>query len=258
MKNIKILNIFSLGILIIVQSCVTKKKILYVQDGYAYLPVEISYTDNTIQVDDILDIRVGALIPEAAIPFNKNPLGVQQSNLSIDRMKLEGYLVSQNKTINFPILGTLSVADKTLIDLEKEIIKLLKDGGLLIDPTVTVRLINAKVTILGEVNRPGTYNFTENSISFLQALGLAGDLTINGNRDDVLILRTVDNVLTTNYVDLTSANWLNGPFERIKPNDIIIVKPNIEIDLFTLFLFKLFKDFLSMFKKLKIFMIYKG
>ena len=91
-------------------------------------------------------------------------------------MKLDGYLVSQNSTINFPILGELSVKDKTTKDLENDIKKLLFDGGYLINPNVNVRLLNAKVTILGEVNNPGTFSFTENNVSFLQALGLAGDL----------------------------------------------------------------------------------
>ena len=211
-----------LGILILTQSCVTKKEILYIQDDDLHFPLDLSYNDFTIQVDDILDIRVGALIPETANPYNRGLLQTQ-TNISLETMKLEGYLVSKNKTINFPVLGTLSVANKSLIDLEKELLKFFVDDGLLVNPTVTVRLINGKVTILGEVNSPGTYSFTENSISFLQALGLAGDLTINGNRDDVLLLRSLDGVLTTKHLNLTSADWLS---ERIMPNDVIIVNPN--------------------------------
>ena len=86
----------------------------------------------------------------------------------------------------------MSVKEKTTQDLENDIKKLLVDGGYLINPNVTVRLLNAKVTILGEVKTPGTFFFTENNISLLQALGLAGDLTINGNRDEVLVLRRID------------------------------------------------------------------
>lgn len=214
-----------LGILILVQSCVTKKQILYIQDDYDHFPLELSQNDYTIQVDDILDIRVGALIPETAIPYNRGVLATQP-NISLESMKLEGYLVSKNKTINFPVLGTLSVANKSLIDFEKDLLKLFIDEGLLVNPTVTVRLLNSKVTILGEVNSPGTYSFTENSISLLQALGYAGDLTINGDRDDVLLIRNLDGILTSKHLNLTSADWLNGPYERIMPNDVIIVNPN--------------------------------
>ena len=226
MKNYIKINTITLRILILMQSCVTKKKILYVQDDYAYLPLELSYSDNTIQVDDILDIRVGALTSEAALPYNKSLAGKQVQNNNLDVMRLEGYLVSQDKTINFPVLGVVSVAGKTITTLENDLKERLESGGYLINASVTVRLLNAKVTILGEVRSPGTYTFTENNMSFLQALGLAGDLTINANREDVQIIRSVDNVLTTSHLNLTSANWLSSPFERIKPNDVIIVKPN--------------------------------
>jgi len=191
----------------------------------SYNNSEVTYNNHTIQVDDILKISVGALIPEAAIPYNKNSGGSVVAN-DIDVMKLDGYLVSQNSTINFPILGELSVKDKTTKDLENDIKKLLFDGGYLINPNVNVRLLNAKVTILGEVNNPGTFSFTENNVSFLQALGLAGDLTINGSREDLVVLRRIDGLQTTERIDLTSASFLSGPYQMVKPNDVIVVNPN--------------------------------
>ena len=129
-------------------------------------------------------------------------------------MKLDGYLVSQNSTINFPVLGELSVKEKTTQDLENDIKKLLVDGGYLINPNVTVRLLNAKVTILGEVKMPGTFSFTENNISLLQALGLAGDLTINGSREDVVVLRRIDGLQTT----AAYKSYLCQLFKRALPN----------------------------------------
>ena len=211
--------------LILLQSCVSKKEMLYMQDVASYNNTDVTYNNHTLQVDDILKISVGALIPEAAIPYNKNSGGNVVAN-SIDVMMLDGYLVSQNSTINFPVLGELSVKDKTTKDIENDIKKLLFDGGYLINPSVNVRLLNAKVTILGEVNNPGTFSFTENNISFLQALGLAGDLTINGSREDVVVLRYVDGVQTTARINLTSANFLSGPYQMVKPNDVIVVNPN--------------------------------
>ena len=206
------------------QSCVSKKEMLYFQD-IETLNSEVSYNNHTLQVDDILKISVGAFIPEAAIPYNNVKTGNMVAN-NLDVMKLDGYLVSQNSTINFPVLGELSVKDKTTQDLENDIKKLLMDRGYLINPNVTVRLLNAKVTILGEVQRPGTFSFTENNISLLQALGLAGDLTINGSRDEVVILRRIDGLLTTTRINLTSASFLKGPYQMVKPNDVIIVNPN--------------------------------
>ena len=211
--------------LIIFQSCVTKKEMLYLQDIASYNNTEVTYNHHTLQVDDILKISVGALMPEAAMPYNNVSPGSVVAN-NIDIMKIDGYLVSQNSTINFPVLGELSVKDKTTQDLENDIKKLLIDGGYLINPNVTVRLLNAKVTILGEVQRPGTFSFTENNISLLQALGLAGDLTINGSREDVVVLRRIDGVQTTARINLTSAGFLSGPYQMVKPNDVIVVNPN--------------------------------
>ena len=196
------------------------------QDLDSFTPLELFYNNSEIQIDDVLKITVVTLMPEAAIPFNKNFGAFESQNTNIDIMILDGYLVSQDKTINFPVLGTLSVAGKTTNALEKDLKERLENGGYLIDPIVTIRLLNAKVTILGEVKNPGTFTFTENNMSFLQALGLAGDLTINGNREDVILIRNVDGIQTASHLNLTSANWLSSPYQNIKPNDVIVVNPN--------------------------------
>ena len=227
MKSINYIKFTFLPLLalILLQSCVSKKEMLYLQDVASFNNTEVTYNNHTLQVDDILKISVGALMPEAALPYNNVTAGSVVAN-NLDVMKLEGYLVSQNSTINFPVLGELSVKEKTTQDLENDIKQLLVDGGYLINPNVTVRLLNAKVTILGEVQRPGTFTFTENNISLLQALGLAGDLTINGSRENLVVLRYVDGVQTTTRIDLTSANFLSGPYQMVKPNDVIVVNPN--------------------------------
>ncbi|MDB4176141.1 polysaccharide biosynthesis/export family protein [Flavobacteriaceae bacterium] len=219
-------NIFLLLLIILFfQSCVSKKQILYLQDLDTINNQEVSYDSHTLQIDDILKISVSTLMPEAAIPYNKITPGSVVAN-NIDIMRLDGYLVSQTSTINFPVLGELSVKEKTTQDLENDIKKLLVEGGFLINPNVTVRLLNAKVTILGEVQQPGTFTFTENNISLLQALGLAGDLTINASREDVVVLRHIDGVQITARINLTSANFLSGPYQMVKPNDVIVVNPN--------------------------------
>ena len=227
MKSINYIKFTFLTLLalILFQSCVSKKEMLYMQDVASFNNTEVTYNNHNLQVDDILKISVSALMPEAALPYNNVTAGNLVAN-SIDMMRLDGYLVSQNSTINFPVLGELSVKEKTAQDLENDIKKLLVDGGYLINPNVSVRLLNAKVTILGEVQQPGTFSFTENNISFLQALGLAGDLTINGNREDVVVLRYVDGVQTTARIDLTSSSFLKGPYQMVKPNDVIVVNPN--------------------------------
>ena len=141
-------------------------------------------------------------------------------------MQINGYLVSKNKTINFPVLGEISVEGKTTIDLENDIKQQLESEGHLIKPNVSVRLLNAKFTILGEVKMPGTYTFTENNISLLQALGLSGDLTIDGNRHDIRVIREIDGQRFSTNIDITSADFLTSSFQNVKPNDVIIINPN--------------------------------
>jgi len=216
-----------LGLLLLVflQSCKSKKEMIYMQDINAYNNTEVTYANPTLQPNDILKITVGALVAETAIPYNRITSMMTQTN-SIEMMQLEGYLVSLEQTISFPILGEISVANKSITQLEKDLSSRLESGGHLTNPSVNVRLLNAKVTILGEVKMPGTYSFTENNINLLQALGLAGDLTINGERNDVVLIREVDGVRTVAHFDLTQSSWLESPYYLIKPNDVIMINPN--------------------------------
>ncbi len=216
-----------LGFLILIlglSSCATKKEIFYVQDIEDYDNTEVFYVNTKIQVNDILKITVGALVEETAIPYNRNSDG--NGGASIQLMQLQGYLVSKENTIIFEGLGSVSTKDKTPSELEKQIAKELEDGGFLINPSVNVRIINAKVTVLGEVKSPGVYTFTEQNITFMQALGYAGDLTINGKRDDIKIIREVDGNRQITTIDLTNSEFLNSEFYQIKPNDVIVVNPN--------------------------------
>lgn len=205
-------------------SCATKKEILYFQDADQYNNTPINYVKPVLKPNDILRITVGALVEETAIPYNR--ISASNSGGGVEMIKLEGYLISENHTINFPQLGKISTKNKTTSELEEELTRLLEDGGHLKDPTVNVRLLNAKVTILGEVSGPGTYEFSEESVTLLQALGMAGDLTINGKREDILVIRETEGVYKTTHVNLTSADLLTSPYYFIKPNDVIMVNPN--------------------------------
>lgn len=186
---------------------------------------KITTSQYIIQPNDILKINVSSLIPDASIPYNRISQGGVAGN-NIELLQLDGYLVTENKTINFPVLGEISVEGITLEKLENTIKDQLEVGGYLIKPKVTVRLINAKFTILGEVNMPGTFTFTEKNISLLQAIGLAGDLSITANRKNIIIIRHFQGERITAKLDLTSSNLLNSAYQNIEPNDVIIVNPN--------------------------------
>lgn len=208
----------------VVCSCASKKELLYLQDIEEYANVEINYSNAKIQPNDVLRINVSTLNPESALPYNIVPNNNGGGNIQM--LQLDGYLVSEKLTLNFPILGVLSVKDMTTQEFAVHLKGLLESGGHLKDPAVDVRLVNAKVTILGEVNSPGTYNFTEQNITLLQALGYAGDLTIYGKREDILVMREEEGMRQITHIDLTSSNWINSDFNYIKPNDIIVVNPN--------------------------------
>ena len=220
--NFKLLGLISLFAL---ASCASKKDILYLQDIDTTDVSAIAYQSTNIQPNDILKITVESLVPEAALPYNKV---VSQSSVStnLELLKLEGYKVSVSNSINFPVLGEISTKNKTVQDLEAFISNRLITEGHLSDARVNISLINAKVTILGEVNSPGTINYTEPNMTLLQAIGYAGDLTINGKRDDILLTREEDGVRKVTHIDLTSAEFMNSEYYFLKPNDVIVVNPN--------------------------------
>ncbi len=206
-------------------SCASKKDILYFQDIKKSDQSAIQYMPNEVQINDILYIKISALVDESAQPFNI--VSSSSTNVfNVETIKIQGYLVSQEGSIVFPILGTIKVAGKSTDEVQKFISDILNDKGYLKDPIVSVRIINSKVTVLGEVNKPGTYSFDEQNISLNQAIGYAGDLTINGIRKDVLLIREVNGTRTYVRLDLTSADWFNSPYYYVKQNDVIIVNPN--------------------------------
>lgn len=206
-------------------SCATKKDIIYLQDANALDTSKVALTSITLQPDDILKITVGSLVPEAALPYNK-PVSAGVNGNSIEVMKLEGYVVSKAQTIDFPVLGTISVNNRSAEQLAAYIKAELEANGHLKEAFVNVRLLNGKFTVLGEVNNPGTFNFTDTNLTLFQALGLAGDLTITGQRDDVRLIREIDGNRKVTHIDLTTTDWITSDLYHIKPNDVIIVNAN--------------------------------
>jgi polysaccharide export outer membrane protein len=211
---------------VLFQSCASKKDILYFQDAANYASVPIVPVNAMIQPNDILSITVSTLVPETALPYNIQTTGNGGMMPNLETMKLQGYLVSAEGIIVFPILGDILVQGKTIRQLEEYLKKILEDGGHLVNPKVSIRILNAKVTVLGEVKNPGTFAFTEQFISLPQALGYAGDLTINGKRNDILLIRESEGIRTISHLDLTTANWMNNPNYLIKQNDVLVVHPN--------------------------------
>lgn len=211
----------------LIQSCATRRDILYLQNSETYPETAVRYVYNTLQPNDVLQITVSALIPDSATPYNFQTVTAGAvSGASSGAGVVSGYVVREDYTINFPILGFLSVKGKTLFDLEADLTETLQVGGHLKSPSVQVQLINSKFTVLGEVGSPGSISFTEQNLNIFQAIGLAGDLTPNGKRNDILLMREVDGKRIITHLDIRTTAIIESPYYYIKPNDVIIVNPN--------------------------------
>lgn len=206
-----------LGVLL--SSCASKKDIIYTLNNE---PQNLEFKNTRINPGDILDLKVSALNPESVVIFNPSMIGnnIQQAEI----LKINGYLVDENGQINFPVLGAINVQGLTTSGISNLLKEKLTDY--VQNPTVTVRLVNYKVSVLGEVARPGTYTFLEERITLPQVLGQAGDLTINGDRHGVDLLRYQNGELKTYQLDLTSGDLTNTEFFFMEPNDVIYVRPN--------------------------------
>lgn len=210
-----------------ISSCSTSNQLLYMNDSKTKIYNILDYSDlnNLIEVGDILKIDVQTIVPEAALPYNilnSNPYSSPNDNI----LKLEGYLVDNFKMINFPVIGKISTLNLSIYDLEQLITKLLIDGNHLTNPSVKVRRVNSKFTVLGEVRIPGTFSYFDETLNIFQALGYAGDLTINGKRKNITLIREKGGLRTVYKIKLTKSDLLNKPYYYIKNNDVIIVEPN--------------------------------
>ncbi|WP_233701940.1 polysaccharide biosynthesis/export family protein [Kaistella treverensis] len=182
---------------------------------------------NTVQKGDQLVIFVTAKNMEVVKPFNQAYYSSQNSistTPSSSNSTEKTYLVNSEGDIDFPILGTINTTNKTLEEVKNDLTQ--RITAYVKNPTVTVRLANFKVTVLGEVTRPGQYSLPEVNPTLLSAIGIAGDLTMYGKREDVLIVRNVDGQPTKERVNLLDANFVNSPYFYLKQGDVIYVSSN--------------------------------
>lgn len=182
-----------------------------------------------IQNNDLLSITVSSLNPEASAVFNQPGGANNNSNNSqptATTTPANGYLVDGEGNIQFPFLGTFKASGMTKDELRDKLTKTLVDKKLLVDPIITVRFLNFKVTVLGEVAHPTVVTVPSESITLLEALGLAGDLTIYAQRDNVLVIRDEDGKKLTHRLNLNSTELFSSPYYYLKSNDVVYVEPN--------------------------------
>ncbi len=216
-----------------ISSCSAPKDIVYFQDitengsAAAVQPKAI-----TVRPNDKISIMVNSRDPQLSdmfnLPYVSRQLGqASRGSTYGNNQGLSGYTVNEEGNIDFPILGTLHVAGMTRHEIAAMIKSELISKDLVKDPVVTVEFLNLAVSVIGEVNRPGRYAIERDNMSVMDALSAAGDLTINGVRTNVKVLRTENGKQNTYLLDLTSADSLRkSPAYYLQQDDIVVIEPN--------------------------------
>ncbi|WP_347158213.1 polysaccharide biosynthesis/export family protein [Pontibacter chitinilyticus] len=211
-------------------SCRSAKDLAYFKDlpdNAVYSEKISNETEPKIQPDDLLNITVSSLNPEANALFNKGVLITPSSTstgVSSSRAGEEGYLVDKDGNIEFPVLGKVNVGGLTKQQAKAKLMAELQNY--LKDPSVNIRFINFRVTVIGEVKNPSTFTIPSEKINVLEALGLAGDMTSYGKRENVLLIREENGVRKLARLDLNSKEVLNSPYFYLQQNDVVYVEPN--------------------------------
>lgn len=228
-KTIRFITLGLFGVM--VMSCVTQKQMTYLHDANDnqddVVNVEFKAKSETIlRNGDALTIFVSALDKEAVAPYNlPTVVFTNPGSTSVQTTPmLQYYIVDENGEVNMPVLGKIRVAGLSRAGAEEAIRQRLE--GQVLNPSVQVRLVNAKISVLGEVNRPCQVPMVGDRMTILDALAAAGDMTPYGRRDNVLITREVDGKIEMARVNLRNTDLLNSPYYYLQQNDVIYVSPN--------------------------------
>ncbi|MBZ9728700.1 polysaccharide biosynthesis/export family protein [Salegentibacter sp. JZCK2] len=233
MKYLQFFRLPALGLfcVFLVSSCVPRQEIVYFQGLEKAEAKMQEQTNNSLKIKptDLLTISVAAAQQDAALPFNLPvigvPMGGDQIGLTVNgRQQLQTYLVGKDGNIDFPFLGEIKAEGYSQEEFARNLKGQIK--RYVQDPIVNVRVVNFQVSVLGEVNRPGTFDVQDDYFTLPQALGMAGDMSIYGKRDNVLVMREENGRTTHAYLDLGDANIINSPYYYLQQNDVVYVEPN--------------------------------
>lgn len=228
MRPIQMQHVLLLFFLLLISSCVPHKKLVTFGEEIDQIDLRseaiMQRADIRIQPNDILHIAVYGQDEEAIAPFNirQNQQQLNQVNQQ-SGLLLQGYLVSTEGYIEFPVIGPVKVGGLNREEAKELIRSLLLQY--LKEPTVELRYMNFRVNILGEVNSPGTYTFPQENVTLLEALARSGDFTTLANRENVLIIRTVENQRELTRINMLSTDIFNSPYFYLQQNDVIYVEP---------------------------------
>ena len=218
-----------LGLLLLFASCTRNLTYFTETDEQAIRMEHTEIVDNNItpkiKPGDLLSIRVTSLSPEANTLFNQGIIttGGSSSGMSAGTSNAEGYLVDAEGYIQFPILGKLKVGGLSKEEARNNLVNSLQEY--LREPVVNIRYLNYRITVIGEVRNPSTFTVPAEKVDILTALGMAGDLTPYGKRENVLIIREEEGVRTMTRMNLNSRDVLSSPYFYLQQNDVIYVEP---------------------------------
>ena len=203
-------------------ACGSRKKIVYLQDIDKKKSENAVIFEPKLQPNDLLSITVSGENPELTVPFNLPE--IQSTDPSKSQNNIKTYLIDASGNIYFPVIGKIKLAGLTKNEANKEISKLVSEY--FSNPSINISILNYKISVLGEVSKPGTYSISSDRITLLEALGLAGDLTIYGKRENLLIIREENGKKSYNRINLTQSDFINSPFYYLNQNDLVYVEPN--------------------------------
>lgn len=224
----RILLFTSVLCLLLCASCTTPGKIAYFKNAQdTTYKQALTFIEAPLQSHDFISIAISSANATASEIFNPVAGGNERTATGSGKnTQYIGYLINNEGAIELPTLGKIMVAGQTKTQLKNYITKEILDKKLLVDPIVDIRFLNFEVTVLGEVTTPTVINVPSEKISLIKALGMAGDLTIYGKRDNVLLIREENGVRKTRHINLNSSDFLNSEYYYLKPNDVIYVEPN--------------------------------
>lgn len=229
MKSRKNLIFALVAVLALACSCGQVKDIAYFQNKVVDSPEKIDkHAGIVIQPKDMLSIVVSSRNPELSVMFNLPVVTYQAGSeiVSSGYQKLTGYVVDNEGYIDFPVLGRLNVAGMTRWELSEMVKNKLVNDGYLSDAVVTVEFMNFKISVIGEVNSPGTYTIEGDKVTVLQAISLARDLTIFGMRENVSVIRERDGERTIYEINLCDVSMFDSPAYFLQQNDVVYVQPS--------------------------------
>lgn len=235
MRKKNLYQLFCLAALCLLAACSTSREVVYFQDlrpGESEQKIDASY-ELRLRPKDKISIIVNSRDPQLTnlfnLPYVTRQLGQSSAigGLSNTPQGVSAYTLDNEGCIDFPVLGRLKLSGKTREEVAAYIKEELVSQNLVKDPVVTVEFVNLSISVLGEVNKPGRYLIERDKPTLLDALSMAGDLTIYGKRDKVLVLRSEEGVQRVYGVDLRSASYLySSPVYYLQQNDVIYVEPN--------------------------------